>query len=123
MLRSLERSHPDYKYRECNGDIICRDGAYRQGTVWGYLNRSVCRCYDLRERRQGKEMLPEIIDDMLKTLDDACVGSISKIFDAEEPHTPRGCFAQAWSVAETLRVALDYKLHSRAVTPVQYPIL
>jgi glycogen debranching enzyme len=37
-------------------------------------------------------------------LDEACVGSISEIFDAEEPYTPRGCIAQAWSVAEVLRL-------------------
>ena len=36
-------------------------------------------------------------------LDDACVGTIGEIFDAEEPFTPRGCVAQAWSVAEVLR--------------------
>jgi glycogen debranching enzyme len=37
-------------------------------------------------------------------LDEACVGSISEIFDAEAPYTPRGCIAQAWSVAEVLRL-------------------
>jgi glycogen debranching enzyme len=36
-------------------------------------------------------------------LDDACIGSISEVFDAEAPYTPRGCVAQAWSVAEVLR--------------------
>jgi glycogen debranching enzyme len=36
-------------------------------------------------------------------LDEACIGSISEIFDAEPPYTPRGCVAQAWSVAEALR--------------------
>lgn len=36
-------------------------------------------------------------------LGEACVGSISEIFDAQEPYTPRGCIAQAWSVAEVLR--------------------
>ena len=36
-------------------------------------------------------------------LDEACVGSISEVFDAEEPYAPRGCVAQAWSVAEVLR--------------------
>jgi len=36
-------------------------------------------------------------------LGEACIGSVSEIFDAEEPYTPRGCIAQAWSVAEVLR--------------------
>jgi glycogen debranching enzyme len=36
-------------------------------------------------------------------IDEACVGSISEVFDAESPYTPRGCIAQAWSVAEVLR--------------------
>ena len=46
-------------------------------------------------------------------LDDACVGQISEIFDAEAPHTPGGCFAQAWGVAETLR-AYDFLNAARA---------
>jgi glycogen debranching enzyme len=49
------------------------------------------------------------------TIDDACVGSISEIFDAEKPFTPRGCVAQAWSVAEVLRCLI--KTSSPETTP------
>jgi len=45
----------------------------------------------------------DLLKGFVAHLDEACVGSISEIFDAEEPHTPRGCIAQAWSVAEVLR--------------------
>ena len=47
------------------------------------------------------------LDALLPHLDHACVGSISEIFDAEPPYTPRGCIAQAWSVAEVLRMAVE----------------
>jgi glycogen debranching enzyme len=43
-------------------------------------------------------------------LKEAGVGSVSEIFDAEPPHTPRGCMAQAWGVAEVLRVAVEHDL-------------
>jgi glycogen debranching enzyme len=43
------------------------------------------------------------LDGLVEHLDHACVGSISEVFDAEEPFTPRACIAQAWSVAEVLR--------------------
>lgn len=121
-LRSLERSHPDYRY-QCSGDIHQRDGAYHQGTVWGYLIGPYVDAMIFVKGDKGKRDAVKVIEDMLKTLDDACVGSISEIFDAEEPHTPRGCFAQAWSVAETLRVAIEHKLFAKVATSVQYPIL
>ena len=44
-----------------------------------------------------------LLDTLTHHLDEACIGSVSEIFDAEEPFTPRGCIAQAWSVAELLR--------------------
>jgi glycogen debranching enzyme len=47
-----------------------------------------------------------LLDSFLPLLDEACIGSISEIFDAEAPYTPRGCVAQAWSVAEVLRVCV-----------------
>ena len=57
------------------------------------------------------------LDGFVPHLDDACIGSISEIFDAEPPFTPRGCIAQAWSVAEVLRVWV--KLAQRAQHPWQ----
>ena len=51
-----------------------------------------------------------ILHEFLEHLNEACIGSISEIFDAEQPHTPRGCTSQAWGVAEILRVAVEYNL-------------
>lgn len=108
-LRSLERSHPDYKH-QYGGSIYSRDGAYHQGTVWGYLIGPYVDAYIFVKRDKGKKEASKIIEDYMKSMDERCVGSISEIFDAEEPYTSRGCFAQAWSVAEALRVSVEYSL-------------
>jgi glycogen debranching enzyme len=55
----------------------------------------------------GKAAARRILTDFEPHLDEACLGSVSEIFDAEAPHSPRGCPAQAWSVAELLRVGVD----------------
>ncbi len=100
-LRSLAPDEPEFKPHYF-GDVRARDAAYHQGTVWAWL-------------------IGPFIDAWLKTypghvaeargflrgfehhLGQAGIGSISEIFDAEPPFTPRGCIAQAWSVAEVLR--------------------
>jgi len=51
-----------------------------------------------------------VIDNFIYHLNEACIGSVSEIFDAEFPHQPKGCVAQAWGVAEILRVINDYNL-------------
>jgi glycogen debranching enzyme len=53
---------------------------------------------------EGTDRAREILESMSEHLREAGVGSVSEIFDAEPPHHPRGCIAQAWSVAELLRV-------------------
>lgn len=108
-LRSLERSHPDYKHQYA-GTVQSRDSAYHQGTVWGYLIGPYVDAVIFVRGDKGKRDATRIIEEFLKTMDERCVGSISEIFDAEEPHTSRGCFAQAWSVAEALRVSVEYSL-------------
>jgi predicted glycogen debranching enzyme len=101
-LRSLAPGHPDYKSRY-DGDLRARDAAYHQGTVWAWLIGPYVdawlRVYPA-ERAAAHRLL---IDGFAPQLDVACVGSVSEIFDAEPPYTPRGCVAQAWSVAEVLR--------------------
>jgi predicted glycogen debranching enzyme len=109
-LRSLSREHPDYKanYR---GDLRSRDAAYHQGTVWAWLIGPFIDAW-LKvypdSRQQARGFLDTLVGEHLK---EACIGSISEVFDAEPPFTPRGCIAQAWSVAEVLRslVALSEK--------------
>lgn len=103
-LRSLSRSHPDYKARYF-GDLRSRDAAYHQGTVWAWLIGPFVDAW-LRVHPEDRAGARKLLDGLLDHLDHGCAGSISEIFDAEDPYTPRGCIAQAWSVAETLRAWL-----------------
>ena len=105
-LRTLERADPDYHPRY-EGSPVQRDGAYHQGTVWpwllgayidAYLNafgktgESLAYCRGLMERLEAEASRG------------GCLGSIAEIYDGEEPRFPRGCPAQAWSVAMTQRL-------------------
>lgn len=99
-LRSLARSHPDYR-PTYDGDVVSRDGAYHQGTVWSWLLGPFALAH---HRVHGNaEAARAFLAPLAHHLDDYGIGSIAEIFDAEPPHAPRGCVAQAWSVAETLR--------------------
>jgi predicted glycogen debranching enzyme len=100
-LRSLEKSHPDYKARY-DGDLRSRDAAYHQGTVWGWLIGPFMDAWMKVHPGRGREAR-KLLDGLLEHLDDAGVGSLSEVFDAEPPYRARGCIAQAWSVAEALR--------------------
>jgi predicted glycogen debranching enzyme len=100
-LRSLARQHPDYQPRYF-GDLRARDGAYHQGTVWGWLIGPFIDGW-LKVHPEDQSGARKWLEGVLAHLSDACVGSVSEIFDAEAPFTPRGCVAQAWSVAEALR--------------------
>jgi predicted glycogen debranching enzyme len=98
-LRSLAPGEPDYKPRY-DGDLRSRDAAYHQGSVWGWL---IGPYIDALSKVHPERCSLELLQGFATQLDHACVESISEIFDAEEPHTPRACIAQAWSVAEVLR--------------------
>jgi predicted glycogen debranching enzyme len=100
-LRSLAPGHRDYKAKYF-GDIRARDAAYHQGTVWGWLIGPFIDAW-LRVYPHDRAGARAILEDFLPHLDDACIGSLSEVFDAEAPFAPRGCIAQAWSVAELLR--------------------
>lgn len=100
-LRSLAPGDPDYK-PTYHGDLRTRDAAYHQGTVWGWLIGPYVDAY-LKVNPHKRTEARSLLDGLVKHLDDACIGSISEVFDAEAPYLPRGCCAQAWSVAETLR--------------------
>jgi len=102
-LRTLSPRDSDYKPRYF-GDLRARDAAYHQGTVWPWLIGPFVEAW-LLTRPEDVEGARELVAPLLHHVTAAaCVGSISEIFDAEEPYTPRGCFAQAWSVAELARV-------------------
>jgi predicted glycogen debranching enzyme len=100
-LRSLAPYHPDYKPRYY-GDLRSRDAAYHQGTVWGWLIGPFIDAW-LKLHPADTAGARAFLEGLVAHLGEACVGSISEIFDAEPPYTPRGCVAQAWSVAEALR--------------------
>ncbi|NJD02169.1 MAG: glycogen debranching protein [Ruminiclostridium sp.] len=107
-LRSLSRKSENYRGVYA-GDQCARDGAYHQGTVWvwpaGHFITAFKRVYG-DEGKYGR-ILRGFIAPFEDHLKDACVGSISEIFDGDEPLTPRGCFAQAWSVGEILRAYIE----------------
>ena len=101
-LRSLAPGEPDYKPKY-DGDLRARDAAYHQGTVWAWL---IGPFIDAWLKVHPDDRTTARIDSCTASCrisSEACIGSISEIFDAEEPFTPRGCIAQAWSVAEVLR--------------------
>jgi predicted glycogen debranching enzyme len=100
-LRSLAPGHPDYKPRY-DGDLRSRDAAYHQGTVWAWLIGPYIDAW-LRTYPEDRATAHTILEGFSNHLSEACIGSISEVFDAEAPYTPRGCAAQAWSVAEVLR--------------------
>lgn len=114
-LRSLAPSDPSYA-GTYQGSPLERDGAYHQGTVWGWLIGPFVDAYR-RTRAAGEpvdDRIREMLVPLLEHLQQACVGQISEIFDADPPHRPRGCPAQAWSVAEVLRICRD--LEAKAAT-------
>ncbi len=107
-LRSL--APRDEKYRSIYiGSPYDRDSAYHEGPVWAWLIGPFVDAYR-RVHPKGKETerrVTEILSGFTEHLGQAGLGQISEIFDPEPPFAPRGCFAQAWSVAEVLRVSLS----------------
>jgi predicted glycogen debranching enzyme len=101
-LRSLAPSHPDYK-PNYHGDLRTRDAAYHQGTVWSWLIGPYVDAY-LKVHPGELAGARAALTGLVEHLGDACLGSVSEVFDAEAPFTARGCIAQAWGVAELLRV-------------------
>ncbi len=100
-LRSLSPEHPDFK-PTYHGDLRMRDAAYHQGTVWAWLIGPFIDAW-LKVYPEDRVAARRFLEGFVPHLDQACIGSISEIFDAVDPFTPRGCIAQAWSVAEVLR--------------------
>jgi predicted glycogen debranching enzyme len=100
-LRSLAPGSPDYKAKYY-GDLRSRDAAYHQGTVWAWLiGPYVDAWLKLHPGREAEAR--RFLTGFIPHFNEQCIGSISEVFDAEAPYTPRGCIAQAWSVAEVLR--------------------
>lgn len=103
-LRSLspddKEYHPTYE-----GCLDKRDHAYHQGTSWGFLLGGFLTAY-VHVYGTSKEVIKQVdamLDATREQFYHGCIGSIAEIFDGDEPHTSRGCYAQAWSVGEILR--------------------
>jgi len=103
-LRSLspddKEYHPTYE-----GCLDKRDHAYHQGTSWGFLLGGFLTAY-VHVYGTSKEVITQVdamLDATREQFYHGCIGSIAEIFDGNEPHTSRGCYAQAWSVGEILR--------------------
>jgi predicted glycogen debranching enzyme len=102
-LRSLCADHPQYKGKY-SGNQYQRDSAYHQGTVWGWLLGPFVVAH-LRVYK-NPEQARQFLEPMANHLTTHGLGSLSEIFDGDAPMTPRGCIAQAWTVAEVLRAWL-----------------
>ncbi|MBE9093207.1 amylo-alpha-1,6-glucosidase [Tychonema sp. LEGE 07203] len=102
-LRSLSPQHPHYR-PTYGGDQLQRDSAYHQGTVWGWLTGPfvLAHLHVYKNPAQAREFLEPMAHHIMS----GGVGSLGEIFDGDAPHTPQGCTAQAWTVAEVLRAWL-----------------
>ena len=105
-LRTLERGDLEYQPHYTGGPVE-RDGAYHQGTVWPWLMGPFVDAYLAAFGKTGQNV--EYCRGLVRQLEaeaasGPCLGSIPEIYDGDEPHLPRGCPAQAWSVAEIARV-------------------
>lgn len=105
-LLTLNREHEDFcgKYQ---GDLLSRDGAYHRGTAWAWL---LGPYFDAHFKTYGdKQWIYDQLEVFYSHLDEGVLGSVSEIFEGDAPHAQRGCSAQAWSVAEIIRIyeALD----------------
>ena len=115
-LRTLAKADPEFHCIYI-GAMEERDRAYHQGTVWafplgGYYRaciRYAQRCNDAAEKERLQTELKSGFEALGTWLREGCVAQIAEIYDGDVPTVSRGCFAQAWSVAELLRAVYDYE--------------
>jgi predicted glycogen debranching enzyme len=106
-LRTLSPNDPQYRGRY-EGDPSSRDGAYHQGTVWPWLMGAyITASVKIFGEKSARETAVDWLKEFAEHIDKACLGQVSEIFDGDAPYRPRGCVAQAWSVAELLRAAVE----------------
>lgn len=105
-LRSLSPKDQAYQ-SNYGGDQYKRDAAYHQGTVWSWLMGPYLAglWYVEGKSVKTKEKILNLLNPLMAHLkSDGCIGQISEIFDGDNPYSQRGCYAQAWSIAEILRI-------------------
>ncbi len=107
-LRSLSPRDPGYRGRY-EGGVFERDSAYHQGTVWPWLMGPFLSAFvrSHTDRAAARDQARDRFRAFEPRLRENCLGQLCEINDAEQPYLPRGCFAQAWSVAELLRAAVE----------------
>jgi predicted glycogen debranching enzyme len=105
-LRSLSPNMPGYR-PHYEGGVHSRDGAYHQGTVWGWLLGPYLTALVRLRGASGKERAKALVQNLSAKLGQNGLGTLSEIYDGDSPFTPRGCIAQAWSVGEILRVCRE----------------
>ena len=106
-IRSLTKEDPRYT-AAYGGDQWHRDGSYHQGTAWSWLLGPYVDA--IMKVKDDKREAKQVLEKFSYHLNEGCIGSVSEIFDADAPHHPRGCIAQAWGVAELMRVIYDHQL-------------
>lgn len=97
------------------GDQWHRDSSYHEGTAWSWLLGAYVDAVMRIEGKNQKSKAKKVIEAFKYHLSEGCIGSVSEIFDADAPHHPRGCIAQAWGVAEILRVIKEYELYKAKI--------
>lgn len=115
-LRSLAPYDPQYRGHFI-GDPASRDSSYHQGTVWAWLMGPFVTAY-LKVHgasAYGRQQAAQWLAGLRRHISDAGLGHVSEVFDGDPPHLPRGCIAQAWSVAELLRTAAELGLLSTKI--------
>jgi predicted glycogen debranching enzyme len=112
-LRTLDRNDPEYRPRY-RGNSWERDSGYHQGTVWPWLIGPFIDAYltAFGKTQENLDYCAGLAARMEQELTTCGLGSIAEVYDADAPHAPGGCPAQAWSVAELLRVCVDYGFDS-----------
>lgn len=118
-LRSLPAADSHY-IPHYGGDQWHRDSAYHEGTVWSWLLGAYVDA--VMKVKGERSNLKSVIRDFAYHMAEGCIGQVSEIFDADAPHHPRGCVAQAWGVGEILRVIKEYGLYENAAEITQDPI-
>jgi predicted glycogen debranching enzyme len=110
-LRTLEPADPRYRGK-CAGDETARLSAAHQGTVWPWLMGPFADAHFrvFGHNEESRRTMRALLAPLRAHIREAGLGSISESFDGDPPHTPRGCFAQAWSVAEVARVVYTHLL-------------
>jgi predicted glycogen debranching enzyme len=105
-LRSLAPGSAGYR-PHYEGGVHSRDGAYHQGTVWLWLLGPYITALVRLRGEAGRTQARYLVDRLALHFDQYALGTLGEVFDAEPPFTPRGCIAQAWSIAEILRACRD----------------